>query len=207
MARKNDTGDRILAAATMLFWKQGYFAVSTEDICRAAGISKGSLYHYHENKEALLNASLETVWNGNIAEIRKIHASAKPIEERLRTYFGWAAKSQKRLQKTLGFVPGTFDMALGVAVPPSTIAAMNAHIETVNALLAEALVEYLGLSAVDRHHARTLAEVLGYMLTGATTRARLRNDCRPLEGLDEVALAIVRSYPMGRPVETNLDPS
>jgi TetR/AcrR family transcriptional regulator, cholesterol catabolism regulator len=51
----------ILAAATGLFYAQGYADTSVEDIAKAVGVLKGSLYHYIDSKEDLLVRILEEV--------------------------------------------------------------------------------------------------------------------------------------------------
>ncbi|HVG49092.1 MAG TPA: helix-turn-helix domain-containing protein, partial [Rubellimicrobium sp.] len=42
--------DQILEGARQVFMEQGYDAASMNDICRAAGVSKGTLYVYFANK-------------------------------------------------------------------------------------------------------------------------------------------------------------
>ena len=44
----------ILAAALRLFADRGYTATSLEDVARAAGVTKGTIYYYFRSKEALL---------------------------------------------------------------------------------------------------------------------------------------------------------
>ena len=50
------TRDKLLSAARTLFLAQGYFATGTEDILRAAGVQRGSLYHHFADKAALLES-------------------------------------------------------------------------------------------------------------------------------------------------------
>ncbi|HKK12804.1 MAG TPA: TetR/AcrR family transcriptional regulator [Flavobacteriaceae bacterium] len=47
--------EQIIKKSLVLFAKNGYFNTSISDIAKATGISKGLLYNYFENKEALLN--------------------------------------------------------------------------------------------------------------------------------------------------------
>jgi len=51
----------ILAAATALFYTQGYADTSVEDVAKAVGVLKGSLYYYIDSKEDLLVRILEDV--------------------------------------------------------------------------------------------------------------------------------------------------
>lgn len=50
---------KILEAATARFAQSGYEATSMDDLAAAAGVSKGSLYDYFENKEDLFYAVFE----------------------------------------------------------------------------------------------------------------------------------------------------
>ncbi|ULO09373.1 TetR/AcrR family transcriptional regulator [Paenibacillus sp. 19GGS1-52] len=47
------TKENILEQAKQLFSKKGYAATTISDICRATGVSKGSIYHHFKNKEDL----------------------------------------------------------------------------------------------------------------------------------------------------------
>jgi AcrR family transcriptional regulator len=50
---------QILAGAHAVFLAQGFDAASMSDIARAAGVSKGTLYVYFDNKEQLFEAIVE----------------------------------------------------------------------------------------------------------------------------------------------------
>ena len=51
--RKQDSRDRLLAAAMESFCQHGYFAVSVEDIASAAGVSRVTFYRHFSSKAAL----------------------------------------------------------------------------------------------------------------------------------------------------------
>lgn len=52
----SDSRNRIIEAALQEFGEHGYDGASTNQICQAAGISKGLLYHYFKSKENLFLA-------------------------------------------------------------------------------------------------------------------------------------------------------
>lgn len=54
-----DTRQRIVEAAQRLFHEQGFAATGVATILREANARSGSLYHYFESKEALLQAVLD----------------------------------------------------------------------------------------------------------------------------------------------------
>jgi AcrR family transcriptional regulator len=56
-ARRSQTAqDNIVQAALTVFALKGYAAASMEDVCMAAGCSKGGLYHHFRTKNAVLRA-------------------------------------------------------------------------------------------------------------------------------------------------------
>src|SRR3979409_1483286 len=55
------TRGALLAAARRLFAVRGYAAVGTEEIVRAAGVTRGALYHQFRDKEQLFEAVFEQV--------------------------------------------------------------------------------------------------------------------------------------------------
>jgi TetR/AcrR family transcriptional repressor of nem operon len=52
-----DARTRLLDAATHVIRTQGYSATSVDDICRAAGLSKGAFFHHFKSKEDLAIAA------------------------------------------------------------------------------------------------------------------------------------------------------
>ncbi len=66
MARRQTTPDNILDMAVTLFNEHGTAAVSTNHIARAVGISPGNLYYHFKNKEDIIRAVLDRMyeeWN------------------------------------------------------------------------------------------------------------------------------------------------
>ncbi len=49
-----NTREQILHSAVQLFGTKGYQATSIQDICDLAGVSKGAVFHYFNNKSELL---------------------------------------------------------------------------------------------------------------------------------------------------------
>lgn len=51
--QSRQTRKSILNAAEELFFTQGYVQTTVDDICKAAGITKGAFYHHFKNKDAV----------------------------------------------------------------------------------------------------------------------------------------------------------
>jgi len=60
-ARSRATRAALVSAARGLFATRGYAAVGTEEVVRAAGVTRGALYHQFADKLALFDAVVEEV--------------------------------------------------------------------------------------------------------------------------------------------------
>jgi TetR/AcrR family transcriptional repressor of nem operon len=61
-AAPRDSRTRILDAALAVLREKGYTATTVDDLCRAAGVTKGSFFHHFESKEAAVLAAISH-WN------------------------------------------------------------------------------------------------------------------------------------------------
>ena len=59
--RSEATRGALVAAARPLFAERGYAAVATEEIVRAAGVTRGALYHHFHGKQELFEAVYEEI--------------------------------------------------------------------------------------------------------------------------------------------------
>jgi len=66
--RADDRRAQILEVAKGVFAEQGYHRANIADVCEAAGIGRGTLYQYFDNKQAVLLALLEDV----LARVRSV---------------------------------------------------------------------------------------------------------------------------------------
>jgi AcrR family transcriptional regulator len=85
--RKNARPEEITAAALEVFADRGFAATKLEDVARRAGVTKGTIYLYFENKEALFKAIVRETIVPVIAKGEEIAqsftGSARDLFERL----------------------------------------------------------------------------------------------------------------------------
>src|ERR687887_209937 len=84
------TRERLVQAGRELFGARGYEDTSISAILEAAGVTRGSLYHHFETKEALFDAVLDRV----VAEIadtaaRAARAAPDPIGSLRAGFAAW----------------------------------------------------------------------------------------------------------------------
>jgi len=83
-AARGDKRDRILAAATQVFARHGFFGAQVADVAREAGIAAGTVYLYFRSKDDLLISIFEKTMASAIAEGRQALAALTDPEARLR---------------------------------------------------------------------------------------------------------------------------
>lgn len=91
--RKEARPGEIVAAALELFLTKGFAATKIDDVARAAGVTKGTVYLYYPSKEALFQAAVRETVIPNIARSDEAIATAgQSAAEQLRTIMHlWAA--------------------------------------------------------------------------------------------------------------------
>jgi TetR/AcrR family transcriptional repressor of nem operon len=205
-AATSETKTRIVEAAKRLFWEQGYHAVSTDAICRAAGISKGSLYHAFPSKEHVLFATIESVFETTWAQLSAIYAVDRPIAETFRRHLGWFHSSQQRLRVRHGHVMGPFNIALGVAIPESALKLMVEHRRLHVELMKKAVGALLGTSA-DHPTAILATRIILDAITGAMVEARVEDDLTHLAALPDTAFKLIEALAAPRAAAAARSPS
>ncbi len=108
-----NTKVKILKTAEKLMWSEGYDRASLNEIVRAAKVSKGALFHYYPNKQAVTREALDKYAAEHIYAPLEKHLLGNPspksglfswIEEMYNAYAQWDFKG--------GCMLGNFALAL-----------------------------------------------------------------------------------------------
>jgi TetR/AcrR family transcriptional regulator, transcriptional repressor for nem operon len=106
MGRTSDAREKIVSAAQSLIELRGYSALGVAEICKTAGVPKGSFYYFFESKEALALTVLDEHWAEQQRDwTRILNSDAEPLE-RLRQLFEETEAGQRAGQTSCGTVSG-----------------------------------------------------------------------------------------------------
>ena len=100
--------ERILDAAFDLFLTGTYHNVGVTEICKAASVNKGTLYHYFDSKTDVLIAVLERYTETIAIEYERVGRGPSEAGKRLQAFFALAKFHNARYSIEKGFCPGCF---------------------------------------------------------------------------------------------------
>ena len=170
MAR-GDTRQKIITAARDLMLARSYNATSVDEICAAAGVSKGSFYHFFPTKEELGLAVLEFFYADGTARIRAgAFVRIKDPVGRLLGLFDHLENVAPEFWRH-GCLIGNFATELAESSP-----VIHARVAAVLAELARQLAPVFAPAAQDAEEAAVLAEQLLMVLEGSIILARAHDD-------------------------------
>src|SRR5258708_173524 len=132
------TASRIVKAALDLFCARGYAAVGTSDLCAAAGVLKGSLYHHFASKLEIALAALKEYGAGVRDQFDEVARGKGTAAEKLHRVFDGVRRQAASDRKSDGVVYGCLHGNLAMELS-STEPTARAVLEEVTASWAQAL--------------------------------------------------------------------
>ncbi len=86
-ARKEDIiQEKILQAAQQLFQKHGFQKVTMDDVAKAVGKGRSSIYYYYKNKDEIFEAVMDVEIKDIIGELSKAVSEQPATEEKIRAF-------------------------------------------------------------------------------------------------------------------------
>ncbi|MFE0511130.1 TetR/AcrR family transcriptional regulator [Streptomyces sp. NPDC058964] len=194
MGRTSDARNKILTAAQSLIEQRGYSALGVAEICKTAGVPKGSFYYFFESKESLALAVIDEHWAAERREWeRALSGDAEPLQ-RLRRLFEAMETRQRAGQDGCGSVLGCMYGNLSLEMSNRADAVrlrlqdiFEEQVEMVGAVVAEA----------EQHGEVTVSDTQGAarslvaQLEGQVLFAKLHNDPAQLSTLWPSCLALL----------------
>ena len=83
MAKNPKRTERILEAASRVFYRDGFAAASMDQIAREAGVSKATLYSHFANKDALFQTAVQCAAERFVLEMDLAGLQKLPVEQAL----------------------------------------------------------------------------------------------------------------------------
>jgi AcrR family transcriptional regulator len=138
--KKSDlTRQRVLEVTSDLFRRNGYQATSMRDIAKAVGMKSGSLYYYHESKEALLAAILNDNIDATLAGLTQAVASL-PADATARQKFETAIAASVKMIADSGDMAVASAQTLSILQEPE-YSEQSAHRRTYNQFWRDIIIE------------------------------------------------------------------
>lgn len=98
--RKAERPSEIISAALDLFVEHGFSATRLQDVAQSAGVAKGTLYRYFDDKEALFRAVVEEVILPELAQTEDMvrqHDGDTPELLRRLVHYWWSKVGETKL--------------------------------------------------------------------------------------------------------------
>lgn len=130
------TIQRILSTALEVFAEKGFAGARMDEIARAAGVNKATIYYHVGNKAALYSAVLHQTLGQQAAPFAEAIARCPTPEEKLRQYVRCIFENIQR-HPALPRIFMREAASLGAHIPPQTIMDLTGIIGMLTGILAE----------------------------------------------------------------------
>lgn len=185
--------NRILEAGVKLVREQGYTATSVDQLCAAAGVTKGAFFHHFASKEAL-GVALADYWStstGGFFAEAPYHHHARAID-RVLGYIDLRLALIAGAPEEFSCVAGTMvqeSFRTSEAIRQACEASILGNAKALEADIAEALAD----CAMPREQAPSLARHIQTVIQGAFILAKTQ-DPEHAAGLAREAIGHLRRY-------------
>lgn len=179
---KHDKRDLILAKGAAVMMRRGYHGTGVQEIVQAAGIPKGSFYHYFASKEDFALAALASIYQPRLQRYAQALCNVdKAPLARILDYYGdlQAYFSQPQGVQCHCFI-GSLSFEMSEAVPAIgeyVAAVLDESVRLLAACLREAQLQGALCTEEDCDN---LALFIANAWQGVLTRLKVGNDLAPL---------------------------
>jgi TetR/AcrR family transcriptional repressor of nem operon len=180
-----------LQQATELFWTKGYNGTSIDELTKATGLSRSSIYNTFGGKHELFMRSLRFYLDDQQRQLEVLAGKVGPVAERFRVLFQYAIEDilSDRMRKGCMMVNTTTEMVnmdkeiAGVAV---------GNMEWMEGLIAEWIREGQAAGEINAAFApEALAKYFFNTYSGLKVSGQAKPDRKSLEDIVKVALTVL----------------
>jgi TetR/AcrR family transcriptional regulator, transcriptional repressor for nem operon len=187
MRQESETKLRLLQTALDLIWENSYGTIGVEDICRRAGVLKGSFYHFFPSKSDLAVAAIDRYWEDiRRPQMDRLFSVQMDPLERFAAYCDNLYDLQKARAKKFGKVCGCPFSSIG-----SELSTRDEKVRRKSQELGGRVCRYfestlrdgqrMGLFPLENVTAK--AQELYSYVTGVLLQARIHNDAERVKSI------------------------
>ncbi len=194
MKRDGCTKKKLIDVATKLIWEQSYTSVGVDEICRQAGVTKGSFYFAFPSKSDLTVAVIEEHWQAIKPTFDQIFSSQHSPLTQLEKYCDLITEEQINKYKTFGKICGCPFGSLGSELSTQEENIRRKLQETLERMLAyltDAVRSAHTLGLIEVDHPSRVAHQLHDFISGVLLRAKIENSPKVLKELKPGLLQIL----------------
>jgi TetR/AcrR family transcriptional repressor of nem operon len=186
MKHEGDTKKKLLKVAMELIWEQSYGSVGVEDICKRAGVTKGSFYFAFPSKSDLVCAAFEEHWQWKRPILDQIFSAQVGAVSQFEQYVDIIVKDQIEKYNTFGKMCGCPYCSVG-----SELSTQDENIRHKMQQMVERAIKYLigavraavDEGVIDEKDPATLAKQIYDFTIGLLLQAKIDNDPEVLKRL------------------------
>ena len=185
MKKMCETKEKLLQVGFDLIWDSSYGSVSVDDICKRAGVNKGSFYHFFPSKVDLALAAMEHSYEEVKRLYDPIFSADTPPLQRFERMVALIIEKQTETVQKFGRVCGCPDTSLSceMAGLENRIRAKFEEVASRKKRYYETTLRDMvgeGMLPPDTDVKVKAHELFAYLL-GQMTLARIQNDLTPLK--------------------------
>jgi TetR/AcrR family transcriptional repressor of nem operon len=198
MGRVSDAKQRLMNSLTELIWAGSYGSTTVDDICKRAGVKKGSFYHFFESKSELAQEAVRAEWEEYRKHMDSIFSPSRPPLERFQCYCESEYQEQTKLKEKHGHVLGCPLCTLG-----AEISTLESELRKTVTDIMDQSRRYFETAIRDAHatgiihapDALTKSRLVYTYVEGVLTQARIKDDLAPLKETERGILDILGVNP------------
>jgi TetR/AcrR family transcriptional repressor of nem operon len=197
MGRPSEARQRLIEAARNVIFTRSYKAVSVDELCAVAGVTKSSFYHFFSSKQDLVLVALERQWQCfEETVLRPTFSDHLPPQEQLARFMNLILEQQQAQKQTDGHMCGCpiGNLTLEMSTQDEVIRAQverffQEWLRYFERMLCEAKAQGIAPATLDT---TVTAQALLAYFEGVLLLAKGRNDPSLIENMRTGALSLMQ---------------